>query len=148
NCDPDEIFFTSGATEANNLAILGIARGQFARKRHRILVSSIEHSSVLETAKALERDSKYIIEYIPVDSEGFVDTGFLNKTLNEDVLLVSVMAVNNEIGTIQPIELIGKYVSSFGAVFHCDAAQALCAIDIDVISQHIDLLSISGHKLY
>lgn len=143
--DEDEIFFCSGATEANNLAILGLARRN--KDRSRILVSSIEHKCVLEAAQHLEREN-YSIELIPVEKSGLIDIAWLEERIDDDVLLVSVMAVNNEIGTIQPLKEIGEIASSFGALFHCDAAQALCVLDIDVWDSKIDLLSLSGHKIY
>ncbi len=144
--DPDEIVFCSGATEANNLAILGCARKSKARKR--ILVSSIEHKCVLETVRSLVRFDDFNVEQIPVDRFGELDLEWLSGAIDEDVLLVSVMAVNNEIGTIQPLDKIGEITSLHGAIFHCDAAQAPCSIDIDVFDSNIDLLSLSGHKMY
>mgnify|MGYP005841719791 CR=1 FL=1 len=143
--DADEIIFCSGATEANNLAILGSARR--TKKRKRILVSSIEHKCVLMAANALKKDGFYV-ESIPVHGSGEIDLDWLRKEIDEDVFIVSVMAVNNEIGTVQPLEEIGKIVSRYGAFFHCDAAQAPCAIDIDVLESKIDFLSLSGHKIY
>ncbi len=144
--DPDEIIFCSGATEANNLAILGYARRNPLRKR--ILLSSIEHKSVLEAARSLEHLGNYKVELIPVNEYGVIDLEWLANTIDEEVLLVSVMAVNNEIGTIQPIDKIGEIISSCEAVFHCDAAQAPCSMNIDVFDCKIDLLSLSGHKIY
>ncbi|WP_170368872.1 cysteine desulfurase family protein [Ruegeria arenilitoris] len=146
--DPDEIIFTSGATEANNLALLGIARGEIAKSRHRILLSSIEHKCVLEIGRALMTEFDLTVELIPVDGEGRVDLDALESTISDDVLLVSVMAVNNEIGTIQDIERISKVASTAGALFHCDGAQAPCAMDVSRLSDHADLISISSHKMY
>lgn len=145
--DPDEVVFTSGATEANNLAIMGLAR-KSKGQRKRILVSSIEHKSVIESAMSLKRNYGFIVEEIPVDNKGIIDIEFLKRSINESVLLISIMAVNNEIGSIQPISEIGKIALSIGAIFHCDASQAPCAIDLDVVRQHIDLLSLSSHKIY
>lgn len=146
--DADEIIFTSGATEANNLAMLGVARGMNLGRRNRIMISAIEHKSILEIGRVLGRQDGLTIETIPVNEGGVIDFDFLEKNLDENVLLVSIMAVNNEIGTIQSVEKIGRLVKEKGVVFHCDAAQAPCAIDLDVFSCNIDLLSISGHKIY
>lgn len=144
----DEVYFTSGATEANNLAMLGIARKNSPQGRRRILVSTIEHKCVLATSQALEEQSNYDVEQLPVDSDGFVDLCVLENAVTEDVLLVSIMAVNNEIGTIQDIETISDMVRRQGAILHCDAAQAPCAMDIGRYSEFVDLLSLSGHKIY
>ena len=146
--DPDELIFTSGATEANNLALLGVATASALQTRPRILVSAIEHKCVLEAARTLETQGKAKIESVRVNSEGFVDLNDLETRLDNDVLLVSVMAVNNEIGTIQPLSKIGQLAEKHGTLFHCDAAQAPVATDIDVFDNNIDLLSLSGHKIY
>ena len=145
--DPDEVFFTSGATEANNLALLGIAR-RASSDRRRILVSAIEHKCVLAAARSLAEREGFSIETIPVDGEGFVDSEALEAMVDETVLVVSVMAVNNEIGTIQDIEGISKPLLSHGVLFHCDAAQAPCAMDITSLVSSADLISLSGHKIY
>ena len=144
--DVAEIVFTSGATEANNLAILGAARGAFP-KRKQILVSTIEHKCVLEAAAALGREG-WQIEFIPVDREGLVQLDALHTLLNDNTALVSVMAVNNEVGTIQPIATIGRLCHEIGALFHCDAAQAPAAMPIDVLDGHVSLMSLSSHKIY
>ena len=146
--DPDEIFFTSGATEANNLALLGIAKRAIECNRRRIVVSAIEHKCVLEVSRALHEQFGFRVELLPVDSNGFVDLATLEDALSNDVLAVSVMAVNNEIGTIQDIAMISETVKRSGALFHCDAAQAPCAINLSGISQLVDLLSLSSHKMY
>jgi len=145
--DPDEIIFTSGATEANNLSMLGIARGNKS-KRNKVLISAVEHKCIQTIAHSLNKHFGLVVSIIPVDSQGTIDLNWLRDELGDDVLLVSVMAVNNEIGTIQPIEQIGKFTKRSGALFHCDAAQAPCAIDIDVFSMGIDMLSLSAHKFY
>ena len=145
--DADEIVFTSGATEANNLALFGLAR-RAPIGRRRILVSAIEHKSVLAVARSLAEREGFTVEVIPVDGEGFVDLDALQEALDDRVLVVSIMAVNNEIGTIQNIEIISKVVSPHAAVFHCDAAQASCAMDMGPLASHVDLLSLSGHKIY
>ncbi len=146
--DSDEIVFTSGATEANNLALLGLGTRASGGKRQRILVSAIEHRSVLAVGRILQERLGYRIESLPVDAEGFVDVEKLQDTLSEDVLVVSIMAVNNEIGTVQNIHGISEMVRNSGAFFHCDAAQAPCAIDLTNFFQLVDLLSLSGHKMY
>ena len=145
--DADEVVFTSGATEANNLALLGLARRAPARRR-RILVSAIEHKCVLAAARALEEREGFIVETIPVDGEGFVRLDVLETMLDETVLVASVMAVNNEVGTIQDVAAIAQLLRPYGIVFHCDAAQAPCAMDIGDLASHADLVSLSGHKIY
>ena len=145
--DPDEVIFTSGATEANNLALLGLAR-RAPSGRRRILVSAIEHKCVLAAARSLAEREGFTVEVIPVDGEGFVDLDALERMVDETVLAVSVMAVNNEVGTIQDIEGISKPLLSHGVLFHCDAAQAPCAMDMTSLASHADLISLSGHKVY
>lgn len=146
--DADEIIFTSGATEANNLGLLGLGRRAAGGKRRRILVSTIEHKSVLAVCRILHERLSYAIELVPVDATGRVDVAALQEMLADDVLVVSIMAVNNEIGTIQDISLISELIRKKGALFHCDAAQAPCAIDPGRLSELADLLSLSGHKMY
>ena len=146
--DTDEIIFTSGATESNNLALLGLARSGANGKRRRILVSSIEHKSVLATGLVLGEQLGFSVEQIPVDREGFADTSALEDTLDERVLAVSIMAVNSEIGTIQDIRGISNIARSYGCLFHCDAAQAPVALDLSDIGKYVDMLSLSGHKMY
>ena len=145
--DPDEIVFTSGATEANNMALMGLAR-RAPDSRRRILVSTIEHKCVLEAARALAEREGFMVEYIPVDGDGFVDLDFLESVVDDSVLIVSVMAVNNEIGTIQDIPAIAALLAARGVYFHCDAAQAPAAIDASALAEHADLISLSGHKMY
>ena len=145
--DPDEVVFTSGATEANNLALLGLAR-RAPLDRRRILVSAIEHKCVLAAARSLAEREGFVVEIIPVDGEGFVDLDALEDMVDENVLAASVMAVNNEVGTIQDIEGISRALLPHGALFHCDAAQAPCAMDMTSIASHADLISLSGHKVY
>ena len=146
--DADEIVFTSGATEANNLALLGLARRSTASGRQRILMNSIEHKCVLAIGRVLQEQLGYELELLPVDSSGFVDQSVLKQALSDDVLVVSVMAVNNEIGTIEDVAGLSEIVRESGALFHCDAAQAPCAIDLKEFSNLVDLLSLSGHKMY
>ena len=145
--DPDEVVFTSGATEANNLALLGLAR-RAPSNRRRILVSAIEHKCVLAAARSLAEREGFAVETIPVDGEGFVDLEALKSMVDETVLVVSVMAVNNEVGTIQDIAGISKVLLPHGVLFHCDAAQAPCAMDMTSLAFHADLISLSGHKVY
>ena len=145
--DPDEIVFTSGATEANNLALFGLAR-RAPPSRRRILVSAIEHKCVLAAARALAEHEGFIVEVIPVDSEGFVNLNALENMLDDNVLVVSVMAVNNEVGAIQDIPCISGMLAGGGIMFHCDAAQAPAAMDVSELAIHADLISLSGHKAY
>ena len=145
--DPDEIIFTSGATESNNLALLGLAR-RAPEGRRRILVSAIEHKCVLAAARALAEREAFEVGIIPVNREGLVDLNYLEDVLDEYVLAVSVMAVNNEVGTIQDIPSIAALVQPHGTLLHCDAAQAPCAMDVSSLASHADLISLSGHKIY
>ena len=145
--DSDEIIFTSGATEANNLALLGLAR-RAPPKRRRILVSAIEHKCVLAAAKAAAARERMTVETIPVDREGFVHLDWLSSEIDETVLAVSVMAVNNEIGTIQDVPSIASLLEPHGILFHCDAAQAPSAMDVSRLARYADLVSLSGHKFY
>jgi len=146
--DPDEIVFTSGATESNNMALLGLGRHETGGKRRRILVSAIEHKCVLAASRALSAQCGYEVEVLPVDGAGRIELAALEESLAEDVLLVSVMAVNNEIGTIQDIRNLADVIHSYGAYFHCDAAQAPCAMDLNDAGSFCDLISLSGHKMY
>ena len=146
--DPDEIVFTSSATEANNLALLGLGRRASGGKRRRILVSAVEHKCVLAVSRILHEQLGYRIELLPVDAAGFVDMAALERTLADDVLAVSIMAVNNEIGTIQDIGALSEVVRRSGALFHCDAVQAPCALELHKFSKFTDLLSLSGHKMH
>lgn len=145
--DPDEVIFTSGATEANNFALLGLARRAPAHRR-RLLVSAIEHKCVLAAARALAAREGITVQTIPVDPQGFVQLDVLAELLDETVLAVSIMAVNNEIGTIQDTARIAALLAPLGVLFHCDAAQAPCALDISSLAVQADLISLSGHKVY
>jgi cysteine desulfurase len=147
-CDHDEVIFTSGATEANNLAVLGLARRAANGKRKRVLLSAIEHKSILGLGRVLRDQLGFNICLLPVDHEGRVRLDVLADELDDDVFLVSVMAVNNEIGTIQRIPEIFELVSERGALLHCDGAQAPLAMNLEEISSHVDLLSLSGHKMH
>lgn len=145
--DADEIIFTSGATEANNLALLGLAGRRVDQRRNRLLVSAIEHKSVLAAAGALADRFGYQVESVPVDHQGLVSVRVLDAMLDDTVLAVSIMAVNNEIGTIQDIRGLATAARSAGAVFHSDAAQAPQAIEIGTLVEDADLVSLSGHKM-
>ena len=146
--DADEIVLTSGATEANNLALLGVGRRASGGRRKRILVSAIEHKCVLESSRKLQEQLGYSVEVLPVDRAGFVDLNFLDDALADNVLLVSIILVNNEIGTIQDLSAISSLVHKYGALLHSDAAQAPSAMCISDAIKHLDLLSLSGHKMY
>ncbi len=141
-----EILFTSGATESNNLAILGAARASRSRGNH-VVTTAIEHKAVLNPCKQLEREGMRVT-YLPVDRTGFVSTNDLAEAITDHTVLVSVMAANNEVGTIQPIQEIGRLCKERGILFHSDAVQALGKIPFDVEELGVDLLSISGHKIY
>lgn len=144
--DADEIVFTSGATEANNLALLGMARAA-APGRRKVVVSAIEHKSVLAAARALKEEG-FELTIVPVGSGGVVDFGALASAVDSRTAVVSVMAVNNEVGTIQPLRQIAETCHAAGTSFHVDAAQALAFLPIDVIRSGIDLMSLSAHKCY
>lgn len=146
---PNEVVFTSGATEANNLAILGIALAALEQGSHRrrIVTSSIEHKCVLAAAAGCERFG-FRHDIVPVRSDGVVDLEVLKAKLSDDVLLVSIMAANNEIGVIQPIEAVAAMCTRVGVIFHTDAAQAVGKIPFDVLENGCDLASISSHKFY
>ncbi len=144
--NPVEIIFTSGATEANNLAIKGVAESYMTEGRHLITVQT-EHSAVLEPCRYLEKLG-FEVTYLPVDSDGLTELETLESAFRSDTILVSVMAANNEIGVLQPIEQIGKMCRDRNVLFHTDAAQALGKIPLDVEAMHIDLLSMTAHKLY
>jgi len=144
--DPDEIVFTSGATEANNLAVLGIARAS-PPTRQRIVVSAVEHKCVLAAARAAAEEGFKVIT-VPVGADGLVDPRAVAGVVDERVALVSIMGVNNEIGTVQPLLEIAELCAAAGAIFHTDAAQALNAFPLDVATLGVGLMSLSAHKAY
>ena len=145
--DADEIIFTSGATEANNLALFGLA-GRSPRAPVRILVSAVEHKCVLAASRAIAKRAGFTVETISVDQEGMLDLTALETALDDDILIVSVMAVNNEVGAIQDLSRISKVLSSHNIPLHCDAAQAPCAMDIGDLANYADMISLSAHKMY
>ncbi|WP_013322230.1 cysteine desulfurase family protein [Gloeothece verrucosa] len=146
NATPEEIIFTSGATEANNLALKGVAEAYFSKGRHIITVST-EHHAVLDPCKYLE-SLGFEVTYLPVTGDGLINLVQLEKAIRSDTILVSVMTANNEIGVIQPIAEIGKICHAHQVLFHTDAAQALGKIPLDVKSQNIDIMSMTAHKVY
>lgn len=146
NAQHYDIVFTSGATEANNLALVGYARANQARGRH-LVTTQIEHVSVLDVFRYLETQG-FTVTYVSPSSNGLVSPESIASALTPQTILVSVMAVNNEVGTIQPVAEIGAIVRRHQIAFHCDAAQALGKIPVDIIQAGIDLLTLSAHKMY
>jgi cysteine desulfurase len=146
HAQPEEIIFTSGGTEANNFALKGIAFANIHKGKH-IIVSAIEHDSVLNTCKWLTGQGFYV-SYLTVDERGFVDLERLEQLINPQTVLVSIMHVNNEIGTIEPIEEIGKICKERNVLFHTDACQSFGKIPIDVSKQNISLTSLNAHKIH
>ena len=142
----NEIVFTSGATESDNLAIKGVAETSREKGNHIITVVT-EHKAVLDSCKHLEKNG-YRVTYLPVHQDGLIDLQQLINAIGEKTILVSVMAANNEIGVLQPIAEIGKICRERDVIFHTDAAQAVAKVPIDVDKQNIDLMSIAGHKIY
>lgn len=142
----DEIFFTSGGTEADNCALQGIAFANRARGNH-IITSSIEHHAILETCNHL-KEQGFSITYLPVDSYGMVDPDEVKKAITSKTILISIMHANNEMGSIQPVPEIGRVAETAGVYFHTDAVQTVGHIPVDVNKLGVDMLSISAHKLY
>jgi cysteine desulfurase len=143
---PSEIVFTSGATEADNLAVMGVAFATEGRGRH-IITSAIEHHAVLEACRFLETRG-YAVTYVPVDGRGIVDPGAVRAALRPDTVLISIMAANNEVGTLQPIAEIGRLARERRIPFHSDATQMVGALPVQVDEFSVDLLSMSAHKRY
>jgi len=141
-----EIIFTSGATESNNLAIKGVAE-MYREKGNHIITEVTEHKAVLDTCKRLEKNGCRVT-YLPVKADGLIDLEELKNAFTDKTILVSIMAANNEIGILQPIEEIGKMCKERGVLFHCDAVQAVGKVPFDVNKANVDLVSISGHKIY
>lgn len=146
NCKPNEIYFTAGGSEGDNTAIKGIAHS-YKNKGNHIITSKIEHPAVLETCKQLEKEG-FEVSYISVDENGILNLEELKKAIRPTTILITIMFANNEIGTIQPIEEIGKIAKENNIYFHTDAVQAVGNIRIDVQALNIDALSLAGHKFY
>ncbi|MFC6646355.1 IscS subfamily cysteine desulfurase [Granulicella cerasi] len=145
-CTSKEIIFTSGATESNNLAIKGVAE-MYREKGNHIITQMTEHKAVLDTCKKLEKQG-FIVTYLPVQADGLVDIEDIKAAITDKTILVSIMYASNEIGVIQPIKEIGALCHEKGIIFHTDAVQAVGKIPVNVLSDNIDLLSLSGHKIY
>lgn len=143
---PEEIIFTSGATEANNLAIKGVAESYFAKGRHLITLQT-EHSAILDPCTYLE-SLGFEVTYLPVQSDGLVDLELLESSIRPDTILVSMMAANNEIGVLQPLAAIASVCKQHQVLFHTDAAQAIAKIPLNVSEMNIDLMSMTAHKVY
>lgn len=146
-CNPSEIYFTSGGTESDNLIIKGIAIANRRRGNH-IITTKIEHPAVLNTCEFLEKQMGFRITYLNVDNQGRINLRELERAINRQTILISVMFANNEIGTIQDVENIGRMARRYGIYFHTDAVQAIGNIDIDVKKLGISALSMSAHKFY
>lgn len=146
NCRMDEVFFTAGGSESDNWAVKGIAFGNKSKGNH-IITSAIEHHAVINTCKYLEKNG-YEISYLPVEGDGKVNVNILKNNIKKSTIMVSIMAANNEIGTIQPIKEIGEICKNKKIIFHTDAVQAIGALPIDVDDMNIDLLSMAAHKFY
>ena len=149
NCEPKEIIFTSCGSESDNLAIRGVAFAQQHRgKGNHIITSSIEHHAIGHTCEQLEKYFGFEVTYLPVDKYAMVDPEDVRRAIRDDTVLISVMAANNEVGTIQPIAEIGRIAHEHGIPFHTDAVQAGGTLPLDVEELHVDLLSLSAHKFY
>ncbi|MEM2956475.1 MAG: cysteine desulfurase NifS [Candidatus Pacearchaeota archaeon] len=147
NAEPEEIIFTSGGTESDNMAIKEIAFASKTKHKNEIITSKIEHDAVLESCKMLEKIG-FKVHYVNVNKEGIVDIDEIKRMITDKTILVSIMHANNEIGTIQPIEEIGRICKRYNVYFHTDAVQTFCKLPIDVKKMNIDLLSASSHKIY
>ena len=145
NCEPNEIYFTAGGSESDNMAIKGIAN-KYKTKKH-IITSKIEHPAVLHTCQKLEKEG-FRITYLNVNKDGIVDIEELKRAITNDTILISIMSVNNEIGTIEPIHEISRISKMYNIIFHTDSVQGVGHIPIDVKKMGIDMLSLSGHKIY
>ncbi len=146
NCEPNEIYFTSGGSESDNTAIIGIAYSYIKKGKH-IITSKIEHPAVLETCKQLEKEG-FEVTYIGVKENGIIDLEELKKAIKPTTTLITIMFANNEIGTLQPIEEIGRIAKENNIIFHTDSVQAVGSVEIDVKKLNIDSLSLSAHKFY
>lgn len=143
---PEEIVFTSGGTEADNMAVIGTALANRKKGKH-IITSAIEHHALLDSCQWLEKNG-FEVTYLPVDRDGLVRVDDVLEAIRDDTILISVMHVNNEVGTIQPIEEIGKIARERGIIFHSDAVQSVGKIPVDVNELQVDLLTVSAHKIY
>lgn len=143
---PNEVYFTSGGTEADNWALRGVARAHKERGKH-LIISPIEHAAMLSTAKELKKEG-FEISYMRVDSEGFIDLGHLKSIVRKDTIFIGCMLANNEVGTIEPIKEIAEIAHSVGAICFTDAVQAAGVLKIDVKELGVDLMSMSSHKIY
>jgi cysteine desulfurase len=141
-----EIVFTSGATESNNLAIKGVAE-MYAEKGNHIITAATEHKAILDTCKRLEK-SGIRVSYLPVQANGLVDLDMLRDAITDKTILISLMYANNEIGVIQPVAEIGKIAREKGILFHSDAVQAVGKVPVNVLKDNIDIMSLTGHKIY
>ena len=146
NCSRNEVIFTSGGTESNNFAIQGIARARRDQGRH-IITTQIEHPAVTAVCERLQQEGCGVT-YIPVNAQGLADSAEVERVIRPDTILITVMHANNEVGTVQPVEAIGRLARSRGIAFHTDAAQSAGKIPVDVQAISADLLSLAGHKLY
>lgn len=146
NAEPEEIIFTSGATEANNLAIKGVAEAYFSKGQHIVTVAT-EHNAVLDPCAYLQ-SLGFTVTYLPVGTDGIVALETLSQAIRPDTVLVSVMAANNEIGVLQPLAAIGALCRDRGVFFHTDAAQAIGKVPLDIQAMNIDLMSLTAHKVY
>ncbi len=146
NCQPDEIIFTGGGSEANNHAIKGVAEAYRSKGNH-IITAQIEHPAVIQPCRYLEARG-YKVTYLPVDNQGLVNLEDVQNAITEHTILITIMHANNEVGTIQPIEEIGALAREKGILFHTDAAQSVGKIPARIDSLNVDLLSVAGHKLY
>ncbi len=146
NAAPSEIYYTSGATESINLAHFGTAQAYYSYGKH-IITSSIEHSAVLDSIKVMENKG-FEITYLPVNEDGIIDIEALEKSIKDETILVSIMTANNEIGTINNIKAIGEICKKRDVLFHTDASQAIGKIPFDVVSNNVDMVSFSAHKIY
>jgi cysteine desulfurase len=146
NAWPDEIIFTSGATESDNIALFGVAE-KYAGKGDHIITCVTEHKAILDCCKRLKKMGKRVT-YLPVDQYGLVDPEDVRQAITPDTILISIMAANNEIGTVAPVGKIGAIAREYGILFHTDAAQAAGHIPMDVQAMNIDIMSLSGHKIY
>lgn len=147
NAAPDEIVFTSGGSESDNHAIIGVALANMPKGKH-IITSRIEHPAVLNTCHYLEQRLGFTVTYLPVDQYGLVNLEEVRSAISKDTVLITIMHANNEVGTIEPIEKVGEVAREHGILFHTDAAQSCGKVAVDVKRLNVDLLTIAGHKLY